>query len=99
MSQYGAGCVWNTGTGRCGVNPSAQDDDLCQMGPKNNCRRRPSAPRPSMVRMPQSKIMGTSCPAGQVRNPQTGRCVKVGGPTYRNLVAAGHFSQQGGWYR
>ena len=96
MSQYGAGCVWNTGSGRCSVNPESQDDELCYMGPKNNCRRRAEVSRPAMVRMPQQKTMGKRCPAGKVRNPQTGRCVIIGGPTHRHLVEAGHFSQGGG---
>ena len=88
MSQYGAGCVWNTGTGRCNMDSSVNtDDDLCYMGPQKNCRRRPQVARPAMaMTQPRAKTMRKACPAGKVRNPQTGRCVTIGGPIHRKLM-------------
>lgn len=34
------------------------------------------------------------CPEGQVRNPLSGRCIKIDGPTYKTLVRKGIVTNQ-----
>ena len=50
--------------------------------PNPNLRRTVRQPR---YTAPAAVYLPNSCPYGQERNPRTGRCVKVGGRTYKKL--------------
>lgn len=42
-------------------------------------------PRPALVAMPPHTTLQINCPPGYEQNPRTGRCIRIGGRTYKRV--------------